>query len=733
LPLDETAPTPIPTEEQHYILAPSDLPAERDLVLKQNDTFALFDRFGDLDSRSRSGEGLYVQGTRFLSCLKLKFANGRPLLLSSTVRRDNVLLAADLTNPDVYYEGRIFLHRGTLHIYRSQFIWDSHLYQRVRVRNYSRDPTDISLTIEFQADYADIFEVRGSKREERGLLLDPEIGEGQVVLSYIGRDSVMRRTLIRSATPPQVTYASSMHFTLRLAPEEDRYLDLVVACEVSPEDKRGNHKASSPNYVMALTRAANAAESLERLMSPITTSNERFNHWMERSRNDLDMLLTAEPQGLYPYAGVPWFATPFGRDGIITALECLWAAPSIARGVLGFLSATQATKISPEQDAEPGKILHEAREGEMAALGEIPFRRYYGSVDSTPLYLILAGEYFRRTADLDFIRSIWPNLHSALEWIDRYGDLDGDGFVEYSRKSENGLMQQGWKDSQDSVFHTDGSLAEPPIALCEVQGYVYAARLEAAGIAAALDHQDIARRLMQKAHELQVRFEEAFWNEKIGMYALALDGEKRQCAVRTSNAGQTLISGIASPAHASMIADQLIDERFYSGWGIRTVAEGEARYNPMSYHNGSVWPHDNAIIASGFARYRMTHRAAQILHDMFQVAREFDFNRLPELFCGFPKRAGKGPTLYPVACSPQAWSAASAFFLLQASIGLTIDAVNNRITLVRPVLPEALEQLRIGDIHVNTASVDLVLFRSADAVAVTVGRRTGNVDVVVMH
>ncbi|MBZ5602126.1 MAG: amylo-alpha-1,6-glucosidase [Acidobacteriia bacterium] len=715
-------------EEQHYILAPSDLPAERDFVLKQNDTFALFDRFGDLDSNSRGGEGLYEQGTRFLSCLKLKFANGRPLLLSSTVRRDNVLLGADLTNPDVYFEDRIFLHRGALHIYRSQFLWDQHLHQRIHIRNYSSAQTDISLTIEFRADYADIFEVRGTKREQRGMLLDPETGDGEVILGYIGRDSVMRRTVIRSATPPQVTYPGSMHYTLRLGPGEERCLDLSVSCRI------GDSEPKPADYVHALSRATNAAEGAEHLMSPISGSNERFNSWLERSRTDLGMLLTANPEGLYPYAGVPWYATPFGRDGIITALECLWTAPAIARGVLGFLSAAQATEVSPAQDAEPGKILHEARDGEMAALGEIPFRRYYGSVDSTPLYLILAGEYFRRTGDLSFIRSIWPNLQRAIEWIDRYGDLDGDGFVEYQRKSENGLVQQGWKDSQDSVFHSDGRLAQGPIALCEVQGYVYAAKLEMAAVAATMGDHDTAQRLMQDAHTLQVKFDEAFWSDEIGMYALALDGEKRRCEVRTSNAGHCLFTGIATPKRAALVADHLSNERFCSGWGIRTVADSEARYNPMSYHNGSVWPHDNALIAAGFARYRMTHRAAKVLTGLFEVAREFDFNRLPELFCGFPRRPGKGPTLYPVACSPQAWAAAAAFYLLQSSIGLHIDARSSRITLVRPVLPEFLEQLSIRDIRVNGSTVDLLLFRSGNAVAVTVGRRTGNnVDVVVLQ
>jgi len=714
-------------EEQFYILVSSDLPPERDLVLKHEDTFALFDPFGDIDSSTRVGEGLYHGGTRFLSSLKLKFANGRPLLLSSTVRRDNVLLSADLTNPDVYFEGRIFLLRGTLHIFRSQFLWKQQLFEQVRVRNFSLEATDISLTVEFDSDYADIFEVRGNKRERRGTIHRPEVGDGEVTLSYDGLDRVRRSTVIRSASPPQVTLPSSMHFTLRLAPGEERCLDLTFACQV------GEQEPERMDHGHALTRASAAAESSDHLTISVRTSNEQFNRWLDRSRVDLNMLLTSEPEGVYPYGGVPWFATPFGRDGIITALECLWTSPGIARGVLGFLSATQATTFSPEQDAEPGKILHEARRGEMAALGEIPFRRYYGSVDSTPLYLILAGEYYRRTGDLAFLKSIWPNLEMAMEWIDCYGDSNGDGFVDYHRKSANGLAQQGWKDSQDSVFHADGTLAPSPIALCEVQGYVYAAKLETATIAAALGNQPIAQRLMREAQTLHTRFEDRFWCEELGVYALALDGNNRQCAVRTSNAGQCLFSGIASAEHAPMVASNLLADRFYTGWGIRTVADCEARYNPMSYHDGSIWPHDNALIAAGFARYGLTHLAATLLSGFFEASTHFDFNRLPELFCGFARRTGKGPTSYPVACSPQAWAAASVFSLLQSSMGLSIDAMKRRITLVHPVLPPFLDQVKISGLEVGGGSVDLTLFRSGDAVAVTTGQRSGNIDVVVLQ
>jgi len=714
-------------EEQYYILASSDLPPRRDLVLKHNDTFALFDIFGDIDAQHRSGEGLYHGGTRYLSCLKLKLANGRPLLLSSAVRRDNVLLSADLTNPDVYFEGRVRIPRGSLHLYRSQFLFDQRLFLRLRLRNYSPEATEVSLLLEFAADYADIFEVRGSKRARRGAIRRPEVREGEIVLGYDGLDGVRRQTRIQSGAPPQATAAGSMQFLLRFAPGQEQAVELTLGCEA------GGKRGVAVGYGKALAEATRVAESCDRLTLSIRTSDELFNRWLDRSRMDLNMLLTSEPQGFYPYAGVPWFATPFGRDGIIAALECLWTSPAIARGVLGYLSATQAREISPEQDAEPGKILHEARGGEMAALGEHPFQRYYGSVDATPLYLILAGEYLRRTGEVDFIKSIQPNLDRAVEWIDRYGDSNGDGFVDYSRKSGHGLAQQGWKDSQDAIYHADGSLAEPPVALCEVQGYVYAARLEYAAIAAVLGDHATAQRSIREAEALRARFEESFWCGDLGVYAIALDGRGRKCAVRTSNAGQCLFSGIASAERAAVLAESLLGDRFYSGWGIRTVADCEPRYNPMSYHNGSVWPHDNALIAAGLARYRWTERAAAILTGLFEAAIHFEFDRLPELFCGFHRRPGKGPTSYPVACSPQAWSAASAFSLLQSCMGMTIDALKRRVTFVRPVLPANLHQIQIEGLRVGAASVDLVLFRSRDTVAVTVGRRTGNVDVMVLH
>ncbi|HEX7182182.1 MAG TPA: amylo-alpha-1,6-glucosidase [Thermoanaerobaculia bacterium] len=712
-------------QETYSILATEPRADEQTRVLKHGESFAVFDRNGGIRRVGLGEMGLYHEGTRFLSLLQLLLEDQRPLFLSSTVRQDGAL-AVDLTNPDLKRGPEILLPRDTLHVFGLSFLWDGACYLRWRLRNYGLSPAELRLSLLFAADYADIFEIRGTQRPLRGRLLEPQADGDAVLLSYEGLDGRRRRTRLVFAEPPRELSGSRADFQALIPSHGELSYGLTLSFEVDEAPAR------IFLFEEALQKSETRLRSHQDCCATVHTSNDRFNAWSDRSASDLHLMITDTPEGPYPYAGIPWFSTVFGRDGIITALEMLWTNPAPARGVLSFLAANQAREVIPEQDAEPGKILHELRGGEMAALGEVPFGRYYGTIDATPLFVMLAGTHFERTGDLEFAASIWPNVERALEWIDTYGDSDGDGFVEYVRRSSDGLASQGWKDSVDSVSHADGTLAEGPIALCEVQGYVYAARRRAAELARHLGHEPRARELERQAEELKEKFNRVFWRDEISTYALALDGEKRPCAVRSSNAGHCLFTGIADAERARSVASVLMAETSFSGWGIRTLDASEKRYNPMSYHNGSVWPHDNALIAFGLARYGLKDLAVRLLSGLFDTSFHVDLQRMPELFCGFHRRSHEGPTRYPVACSPQAWAAGSVFLLLQACMGLFIDAPRRQIHFIHPELPPWLKRLSIENLQVGGARVDLRLRRHEQDVSVTLVKREGEVELVVL-
>jgi glycogen debranching enzyme len=720
---------PEASEASRFYIESAPFQERRPRTLKHGQMFAVFDPRGDIVAAGGSPDGIYYRDTRFLSRLELRLNDAPLLLLSSNVQEDNVVLAVDLTNPDLGPAERVGLRGELIHVNRRKYLWDNCCHERLLVHNYDLVAHDLTLSIGFGADFADLFEVRGEKRSRRGRLSSKRCSNAAVELHYSGLDRIERVARLTFEPTPTFLDGGGARFELSLKPGEATRLIVRIACDDGAADSASD-SGLGRRFYSSLRAAREAMRASSGRAASFDSSNSLFNELARRSVADLYMLVTDTEHGPYPFAGIPWFSTVFGRDGIITALFALWIDPIIAKGVLKFLAATQATEVDRERDAEPGKILHEMRDGEMARLGEVPFSRYYGSVDATPLFVMLMGEYFQRTGDLETMRALWPNVEAALRWCDGWGDPDGDGFVEYHRKNTNGLVNQGWKDSQDAIFHADGRLAEGPIALCEVQGYVYAAKQHAAALAQALGRQHRAVELRRQAETLRGRFEDAFWCEELSTYALALDGAKNRCQVVASNAGHALLTGIAAPDRARRVAETLLGMACFSGWGVRTVAVSAARYNPMSYHNGSVWPHDNALIALGFDRYGLKSGVLRIFTALFEAAAYMDLRRLPELFCGFPWRKLNAPTLYPVACSPQAWASASAFALVQACLGLRFDYASGAIRLDHPVLPDFLEVLHLRGLQGSRGVADLLLRRQGGEIAIDVAERRGELPII---
>ena len=706
-----------------YIQATESIQQRWPRTLKQGDTFALFDALGDVIDPGLTPGGVFHNDTRHLSGMQLLINGHRPVLLSSAVESDNVVLTVDLSNPDLYQGDALVLARETLHVRRSKFLWNGSCHERISVHNFDRKPQSCWLSLNFAADFADLFEIRGLQRPARGETTSAVIGGTKTLFRYVGLDGVERRSEVCFDPKPARLSRHQALYHLTLKPGARTAIIVTVRCTSSAQ-KRGEVTGGFSAPYRAARRGAARACSLG---GRVTSSNELANRMLHRASADISMLVTDTPHGPYPYAGTPWFSTPFGRDGLITALQMLWLDPALARGVLQYLAAHQARELDERADAEPGKILHETRACEMAVLGEVPFGHYYGSIDSTPLFVMLAARYFERSGDIETIRALWPNIEAALAWIDRYGDQDGDGFVEYYRASENGLTNQGWKDSADSVMHADGKLATGPIALAEVQAYVYAARQGASLLAARLGEARKAAELGIAAERLRLAFEEKFWVPELGCYAIALDGAKRACKVRSSNAGQVLYCGIAAPERAQILADTLMTPEMFSGWGVRTLSADTPRFNPMAYHNGSVWPHDNALIALGLARYGLKRPASAIFEGLFDAATHMAMMRFPELFCGFPRRRGVAPTWYPVACAPQAWASVVPFALLQACLGLEMCFERREIRFDNPQLPAFLERIAINGLALGDASVDLRLRRRGASTEVAIVSKRGDI------
>lgn len=686
-----------------YVLQSANRTTIRTITLKRESTFLITDVGGDMPA-SQQETGMFWHDTRFLRNLDLTLMGAPLMALSHSVTDEGDACLIDLCNPYLVIGGEA-IPQGTVHVRRWIGLREQRMTQHLTIASYHPRLLHLRLEMRLYADFRDVFEVRGLTRSQHGEPLAPSLESASVALRYRGVDNVTRIAHIGLAPPADYVSERLVAWNLEITPGALPHLQIVAdlreeASRIEPPPRPLEEEEVRP-------------------MTQIHTGHTFFDRLLTRGANDMVMLSAATETGAYPYAGIPWYSCPFGRDGLITSLEFLPWQPEIARGTLAFLARYQGTKEDFFTEEQPGRILHEFRRGEMANCREIPFIPYYGTIDATPLFIITLAEYMHWTDDRTFLAQLWPHAQAAAAWMVHYGDRDGDTFLEYSRNTEKGLFNQGWKDSFDAVSHANGDLAEAPIALCEVQGYAFAAYRAMAELATLMGAAQEAQRWLQAAQAIQENFVRAFWWEAEQCFALALDAQKHPCNVVTSNAGQCLWSGIVPPELAGPLVARLMREDMDAGWGIRTLSAQAARYNPMSYHNGSVWPHDTAMVGAGFARYGFHREAGTLLEGLMALSLHYERARLPELCCGFTRRQGFGPTHYPVACSPQAWAAGAPYMLLTAILGMEPDATLGQLTLRHPTLPDFLQEVEIVPLPLGQHRVGLRFARVS-------GRSTGS-------
>ena len=686
------------------------------LALKCGNTFLVTDACGDLFS-SRQEVGLFRHGTRFLHACNLYLEGHRLVPLSHQVAPMGDACYIDLTNMAFSTEHQDSIEEEAIHFHRFIKLEEDTLIQTFSATNFHPTALAFTLTLTIGADFCDLFETRGFSRKEHGEHLPDQQEGASIVLRYHGLDEIERSTHIQFQ--PSTGYVQSDRIDWVLDLQQGASLEISVTIKMD----ESSTKELPAEPAVTLCRS-------QRI--PITqTDDPFFNRLLTRGMQDLMMLSTLTPHGFYPYAGIPRFCCPFGRDGLITALEFLPWFPEIARGTLEFLAAYQGKKVEPFTGEEPGKIMHELRTGEMANCHEIPFIPSYTTIDTTPLFLMTLEAYIRWTNDLPLLEELWSNAEAAASWLTDYGDKDGDTFIEYQETTEKKLVNQGWKDSWNLVTHSDGRLARPPMALCEVQGYVYAAYHAMSYLAKRLNKSDEAIHWDRAADTLQANFLRDFWWVQEQTFYMGLE-HKEPCDIVTSNAGQCLWTGIVPEELVHKVIHRLMREDMFSGWGIRTLSAQAKYYNPMSYHNGSIWPHDNALVGAGFALYGAKEEAGQILKSLFDASQYYEGSRLPELYCGFTRHEGHRPTSYPAACSPQAWTTGAPFMLLSSLLGLYPDAEGSRLTLDYPKLPDWLNTLEINGIQVGTHRAHLRFTRGRDRTEIMLGSEN-EVDVRVLY
>jgi glycogen debranching enzyme len=692
-------------------------------VIKEGRAFFVTDRFGDVPPGNTAALGLYHQDTRFLSELTLGVEEVRPLLLHSSTER-NYWQIVELAYP--FPDPRSPDGLDNISVQRSRLLSDQ-LFEHIRIRNFGHRARSLRVTIRFGADFQDIFEVRGLLPDRRrGQVQAARVERNHVILGYRGLDGETRTTTLRFSPAPAELAEGHAAFEVEAAPGRDVELSMEVVPEVG---RRPVPRRSMPDAEQRLEQAYTA---WRKRCTRFRADSPQLQRFLDRAILDLRMLSARDDQGVeYIDAGIPWYSALFGRDALIAAYQALGVLPELAWTTLKGLADRQGTEVDDWREEEPGKILHEVRVGEAARAGEIPHTPYYGSIDATPLWLSVLHAAFRWTGDLDAVRGVWPNVLEAVRWIDEFGDRDGDGYVEYERRSPKGLRNQGWKDSDGAVVHPDGTRVEPPIALVEVQGYVYQAKSNVARLARAIGEEDLAERLEKEAAELRDRFNRDFWLEDLGYYAFALDGRKRPVATVTSNPGHCLWSRIVDPDKAERVVQRLLSPRLSSGWGIRTLAAGQGAYDPIGYHTGSVWPHDNALIAHGMKRYGFEREARQVLDQLAAAGAYFPYSRFPELFCGFSTEEVPVPVQYPVACRPQAWASGAPLLMLRSYGGLSARAAEGRLDIERPRLPAWLGRVEVQGMRVGGSRLDLVFTNNQGVTATQVPRKEGRLDVLI--
>src|SRR5579859_606985 len=689
------------------------------LTLIDGKTFLSTNPSGDIMPPGAPDVGFFHDDTRFLSRLELRVGGHSTGLLSSSTEQ-TFMSQIELTTGRSTLRDSYEIPENTVHIRRDQLLSADILYDYLTFENFNFHELELSIELLYEADYMDVFQVRGVARQEMGQYYKPLAQRDSLIFYYRGRDEVARETVIHFSPQPDLIEDGVAHWKLKLPPFKRFQLHTTITPLVDGKRTR----AGRPDFVQSLRARREAIIRWESHSTQFDSSNRIFDQLVKTCGGDFHALQIPDRKehGVKEHdakehiigAGVPWFATMFGRDSIIAAFQSLLLNPQLAGETLRVLARYQGSERNDWRDEEPGKILHEYREGEMTNAGEMPFSPYYGSVDATPLWLVLLSETFNWTADEQLVKDMLPHARRALDWIDQCGDLDGDGFVEYQRRSPKGLANQGWKDSWDANVHRNGEVAKSPIALCEVQGYVYEAKYRMASLMRSFGDTQTADRLKKESAEMARRFEKAFWMPKLGFYAMALDRDKRQTQVISSNPGHLLFTRMLAQDRAKAVTQRFMRDDMFSGWGWRTMSRDERVFNPLSYHRGSVWPHDNSIVAHGMALYEFREPANQLFTALYQAALNFRDYRLPELFCGIERREHDEPVQYPVSCSPQAWASGSVFLILMSVLGIRPSAPRKELNIVNPSLPEFLDHLSIRNMRIGGSRVGLDYTRRGD-------------------